>query len=151
MRHISRIDAGNTHCYTVRFQKKDGMPHKTFSDGVWGGKRKALRAARDWRDYACKVLKRTPDERDIRGPVTSDIRNKTGVIGVHLTTKIKNGVDYPSFRCQWQFGPISNRKSKTRHFSIDAYGYGKAFRMAVRARYEGLGKPVPRGIKVPDL
>ena len=54
MKYISRIDSHNTHCYTVRVGYDiPEATHKTFSDTVYGGKRKALKAAinhpdRDW-------------------------------------------------------------------------------------------------------
>ena len=61
MRGVSRIDSGHTHCYTVRVgckKKPDGkythLIHRTFTDNLWGGRRGALRAAKD----AAKNLRR---------------------------------------------------------------------------------------------
>jgi hypothetical protein len=56
LKYISRIDSGSTHGYFVRTYK-DGkvLAPKLFSDLKMGGKRKALRAAKE---YRAKVRRR---------------------------------------------------------------------------------------------
>lgn len=48
MRYIRRLDddARSTHAWLVRVQRHNQIATQMFSDGVWGGKRKALAAAR---------------------------------------------------------------------------------------------------------
>jgi len=51
MKYISRIDSGSTHGYFVRTYKNGKvLAPKLFSDLKMGGKRKALRAAKDYRE-----------------------------------------------------------------------------------------------------
>jgi hypothetical protein len=52
LRSIRRIDddSRSTHAWLAQVQRHNQIAMKTFSDGVWGGKRKALAAARAWRD-----------------------------------------------------------------------------------------------------
>jgi len=49
---ITRIDAGNTHAWTVRVKlsAKGSPTSKTFSDGVYGNKKISLQAAKKHRD-----------------------------------------------------------------------------------------------------
>lgn len=54
-RNITRLDYGSTHAWWVRFtrgSRGDGQTvvSRMFSDGVYGGNRKALGAAKKWRD-----------------------------------------------------------------------------------------------------
>lgn len=54
LHHITRLDYSKTHAWWVRFQRGPSAERTTvskmFSDGKWGGKNKALRAALSWRD-----------------------------------------------------------------------------------------------------
>lgn len=59
--NISRLDYGRTHGWWVRFQRgeregKRRVIQKSFSDRLYGGKRKALAAAIAWRDRAAPGL-----------------------------------------------------------------------------------------------
>lgn len=61
---ITRLDYARTHAWWVRIYRKDPKlgrvcHSKVFSDGVWGGKAKALIAARQWRDEQLRTLPRT--------------------------------------------------------------------------------------------
>lgn len=60
-RNITRTDFGRTHGWWVRIYRTDAAGHKgctnqLFSDGVHGGKRKALKAALAWRDEILGLL-----------------------------------------------------------------------------------------------
>ncbi len=63
-----------------------------------------------------------------------NINNTTGVTGVHLATNSDYG--YLHFKAVW--GPKDNLSCKS--FSVNKYGYDRAFAMAVAARTEGLEK-----------
>ena len=57
-RFISRIDSGSTHGYFVRTYKKGKvLEPKLFSDRKIGGKRKALEAAKAYRDKVRRKYK----------------------------------------------------------------------------------------------
>jgi hypothetical protein len=61
-RNISRLDYGRTAAWWVRFTRLDSagakrVVSKMFSDGVHGGKRKALVAATQWRDRMARKLR----------------------------------------------------------------------------------------------
>lgn len=59
--YIARIDSNHTHCWWVRIGQdaKRKMPNikKVFSDGVYGGKHKALQAAIRFRDRSLRQLR----------------------------------------------------------------------------------------------
>lgn len=62
--YITRMDYERNHGWFVRIPRANRKPgegrlaaSRLFSDGVWGGKRKALVAAREWRD---RMLKKYP-------------------------------------------------------------------------------------------
>lgn len=70
MLYITRLDYARTHAWWVRItavNRKPGDPRladsKMFSDGKWGGKDKALRAAKQWRAVALKNYPRPADHR----------------------------------------------------------------------------------------
>jgi hypothetical protein len=61
MRNITRLDYDRTHGWWVRLYRTDAAGDKNcmsqmFSDGVHGGKRKALRRAIAWRDEMLALL-----------------------------------------------------------------------------------------------
>jgi hypothetical protein len=58
--HISRIDreSNGTHCWKVLVRRKNRVSDRNFSDGIYGGKQKALRAAIAWRDELLLELER---------------------------------------------------------------------------------------------
>ena len=48
--HITRYEFNRTNGWWVRIYRKGALKSKLFSDKSHGGKRKALLAAREWRD-----------------------------------------------------------------------------------------------------
>lgn len=54
LHHVTRLDYERTHAWWVRFQRGPSGARRTaskmFSDGKWGGKKKALARALAWRD-----------------------------------------------------------------------------------------------------
>lgn len=60
-RNITRLDYDNTHAYQVRiYRTDDGVKRcisRCFSDVAHGGKRKALAAAKKWRDAQLEKLR----------------------------------------------------------------------------------------------
>ena len=109
---------------------------KLFSDSIFGGKRKALAAAREFRDeleaeyphYSRKQIARKKSE-----------RNTSGVVGVRLEKEVAKHIPskptYKYWVAQWSPKPGVR---KTRPFSINKYGDKKAYRMALAARKNGV-------------
>lgn len=67
LHNISRIDSGDQHSWLVRIVRGDEQHGRSFSDSKHRGKRRALAAARAWRDEQLAALpqarnggKRTP-------------------------------------------------------------------------------------------
>ena len=137
MHYISRMDYRATHGYWVRifnFGDGNGMTfQKLFCDLSHGGKRKALRKAKAWRDKKMEFL---PDKpiRIIHEKISP--RNTAGVIGVQLDRKVfKNGDEYFTYVASWY--PEKDNKQR-KYFPIDKYGEAEAFRLACEARAQGI-------------
>jgi hypothetical protein len=129
---ITRIDHRNTHGWNVRIVS-DGHTHsKLFSDGVYGGKRKALDAARKHRDRLHRKLlgRPVPERREIR---FGNARNTTGVVGVSLSVRQRGSAIYEYFVATWC--PKKGRQAR-KAFSVNIYGRREAFRLACELRRE---------------
>jgi hypothetical protein len=94
------------------------------------GRRKALQAARAYRD---KRLSRLPPPKKIG---TIEKRNTAGVIGVwRQEYRRKSGRWFARYIAEW---PNSNGTSSTASFSVNFYGEEDAFDLAVYCRRKGL-------------
>ena len=78
LKHITRLDYQKTHGWWVRIRRKSNPCSKLFSDGVHGGRDKALEAASAWRD---EQLKAAPKQSN-RTTESSSKTIKTGVPGL---------------------------------------------------------------------
>lgn len=129
---ISRIDTNSTHGWFVRCYRNAKIYSKLFSDKKYGGRRKALCAAREYRDQLEKDLEKIPRTPRGRRLVFSDSRNKTGVLGVTRSKKVgADGVVREAYAVSWRPEP---GVQKCTSFSIDKYGEEGAFRLAVQLR-----------------
>ena len=130
MKYISRIDSNYTHCYTVRVGYNiPEATHKTFADGVYGGKRKALKAAIVHRDKELKRLKVTLCK---RYKYDKNSQRHWGVGVNENWDRDKNGYDYLHIVGTYWDG----RKKKQVHksFSVNKYGYELAWKLAAQWR-----------------
>lgn len=136
--HIIRIDraASHTHSWFVTVQRRGQKWRKHFSDGVSGGKKRALQAALAYRD---KLIAKSP-------PLTrreyASIRRKNNVSGIpgvcrYARRDKKDGrlVTRWFWAGFWAIAPGKSRQAK---FSVDKYGEEEAFRRAKRARLKAL-------------
>jgi hypothetical protein len=129
---ISRIDSGSTHGWFVRGYRNGKTYSKLFSDRKLGGKGKAHKLAKAHRDELNAKLEAVPKKPRRRRIVVSDVRNKTGELGVCRTVKKgTNGTIYECYSVSWR--PESHIQKCTT-FSIKKYGEAKAFKMAVDHR-----------------
>lgn len=136
-RNIIRLDRETTSGgYLVRVTRKGKLISDYFRDDEYGGKRKALKAAKDYRDeleatkkgYSAKQLAKR--ER---------ANNTSGVTGVRLVTEVDprwpSEPEYKYWVAQWS---PSKGVRKTKRFSVQKYGDKEAYRLAVKARNKGV-------------
>jgi hypothetical protein len=129
---ISRIDQPEkyNHGYYVRVRRNGKTEAKFFADKGHGGKRAALRAAKE---YETELISRA--ESKIKKKEAKSERNTSGKVGVSRTESGSRGYMYSYWQAAW-VGPDGKRKSVK--FSINKYGEEKAKRMALKARREAL-------------
>lgn len=150
MRFISRIDSGSTHTWWVRIWKNgENVSSQTFSDGVYGSKRKSFEEAKRYRDR--QIIKNEIKARQTTSPRNSHKNNTSGVIGVVLGATYRESTEfwYYAWIAKYQRGTGKLRRQTSRSFSVNKYGYEEAFWMAVNERFKGIGKPVPTGLRLP--
>jgi len=133
-RNIIRIDheASRTHAWRVTFQRHNDIVVKTFSDSINGGKRKALKAAEEYRDellrryspYAHAIWVRTRLRRN----------NTSGIPGVaRYEERVKPNMSYT--RVFWLASWVNEQgDSRKRRFMVSHYGERHAKRLAVAER-----------------
>ena len=129
---ISRIDSGSTRGFFVRAYRNGKTYAKLFSDRKSGGKGKAQRLAKAYRDELHAQLAEIPKQQRQRRIFTSDVRNTTGELGVSRIAKpTANGNTYEVFSVSWR-PEVGVQKCTS--FSIRKYGETKALKMAVEHR-----------------
>ena len=142
-RNITRIEVenrdGNVYGgWEVRIQRKSKVRSKFFSDLNHGGKRAALRAAKEYRDQI-EIL--YPKQTVAQKARKRSTRNKSGVVGVRLHEQKDRRGDYEYtywyWVAQWTDG---HGKRKTRSFSVHQYGDDEAYRLAVECRRNGVAQ-----------
>src|SRR5687767_1260129 len=118
---ISRVDHEKKHAYgwLVRIAFNNEMHQKFFSDLAHGGKRKALKAAIDWRNKTEKKIGKPRTERKVAMPTT---RNKSGVVGIRRTTKAmtRDGLKKGPVYEVWWFP----KRGEIRKTSVSIIKYG---------------------------
>ena len=139
-KNISRVDTRATHGYQVRMRRRRVSFDKFFSDKKFGGKRKALLAARDYRDELAA------NNRAFSRKETAALKDapaSSGVPGVRLEEKTVVSGEYETTYSFWvaQWSPEPGVR-KTRRFSVDKHGDEGAFKKAVNARRRGVREMV---------
>ncbi|MCH8568176.1 MAG: hypothetical protein LAT67_07930 [Balneolales bacterium] len=133
MKGISRIDSKGTHGWYVRVYKNGKTYSKLYSDNKYNGKERALKFAKKAREMALETIKSLPDK-PVRRLVTSDKRNKSGVVGVSKTRKKAASGEYTEYyQVTWSPKP---GKIKNRQWSVRKYGEDGAFERAKAFREE---------------
>jgi hypothetical protein len=142
LKHIYRIDhaKSRTHSWFVTVQRRGRIYHRHFTDSLYGGKRKALDAAKLYRDGLIASL--APFTRP-ELCVIKKRSNRSGVSGVTRIDSVETirGRIYRRryWLAQW---PIGGGRAKMKKFSIQRYGERGAFQRAVRARQQALQRLV---------
>ncbi len=143
MKGISRIDSKSTHGWFVRTYRYGKVNSKMYSDGVHGGRQKALTAARKYlKEY---VLNNPPPLAFARMREYPPSNNTSGVVGVSETFgRGRNGQILPCFSASWR--PRKNLP-RTKSFYFSQYGSREAaFEAAVEFRKEK-EEEIRRGIE----
>jgi len=128
--HIARIDIqpdeehpnrSPTHGWLVRVRRQGQRVGKFFSDKKHGGKENALyEHAIPYRD---KLIEEMPEPDD---PVrrSAEARSKSGVIGLHLSSKdIGNGTRKPYIQLSWT---SEDGRRRSTSFSVEKWGLKRA-------------------------
>lgn len=139
LRNIHRIDNADrgTHAWGVCLQRHGVILTKTFSDGVWGGKRAALAAARAWRaeqlqadaEYEHKLWRRNELRRN----------NRSGIVGVQRYERKPPARGAPYWAARWVNEDGATRSKK---FSVLRWGERGARLMAIEERDEQVRRAV---------
>ena len=135
MKGISRMDSRNTHGWFVRVYRDGKVHSKMFSDGVHGGREKALEIALKYKEeYERKHPPSAINQRLRLKPLKN---NKTGVSGISETfgrAQGNRGKKMPCFCVSWVPAPYKPRSKK---FYFSKYGDREsAFEAALEFRKE---------------
>jgi len=127
LKYITRIDSNSTHCWWVRIQEvpKPTYIQKSFSDGQYGGKRKARLAAIEFRD---KTLAKMPKQRQLH--LHGKRRWGKGYC-LMVRTRPNGVVDIGWIAHYWD---TIKKKQRKKYFSVNKYGYRKAMQLAKQHR-----------------
>ncbi len=119
-------------CWHVRFSRRGVMYSKTFYDLACGGTKEAKAQAIAWRDAKlAEVEALTLVEFHER----QRSNNVSGVPGVHFHRTARQPLGFWQAKIRFHDG-----KSSAKAFSVRLYGNKEAFKLAVAARGELLGK-----------
>lgn len=129
-------DKSRTHCWIVRIQRRQRVWRRSFADGLYGGKSKALQAARAFRD---EILSLHPPMTRAEYASIKRRNNRSGVPGVcrHVAVEMVSGK--PIERAYWiAFWMTRDGRSARRKFSVAKHGEKKAYQRAKAARVDAL-------------
>lgn len=142
LRNIQRLDyerkkggSGKTVGWFVRFQRGGKTIRRTFSDSKYGGKDKALEAAKKLRD---EIEQHYADTPYVGYHTKKSNKNTSGVIGVYKDesiTRRKSGKTY-IYKLWTAHWVDKNGQHKYKRFSISRFGEAEALRLALKAREE---------------
>lgn len=140
-RNIARINmtgvtGTNYGGWEVRFSRKGKKIAKFYSDTKYGGKRAALAAAKECRDDLEAKYKKYTVEELAQHPSK---RNTSGTVGVRLINRIETHGAYEYHYWYWVAQWTDGRgKRRTKTFSVHKYGDSEAYRLACKARTDGI-------------
>jgi hypothetical protein len=105
-----------------------------FGDAVFGGRARALLAARHGRD---DLLRRIEPDLRVRRRAPRGRRSKTGVVGVSLEPHVVDGRVYHRYLAHWQ---DAEKGPQRRRFLVEHYGDEEARARAIAAREAGVAR-----------
>ena len=133
-RNIQRVDndSKGDHGWVVTLQRKGAILVKRFSDGVYGGKREALKAAVEYRDSFLALDKPFDHQIWIRTRLRKN--NKSGIPGVHRYEIMDNGNAEKTRACWIAAWTDEHGATRHRKFSVARYGEQQAKELAIAER-----------------
>ncbi len=117
--NITRLDYKRTHGWWVRFERGEDHIRKLFSDKTYGGKNKALSAARQFRDGLIGVLPSTKSLVPTPGKVFREKLRRRRASGEY--------VYYEFWGARIQISPGSLKRTR---YSIGLHGSKQAKKLA---------------------
>jgi hypothetical protein len=134
LRNIIRVDheASRTHAWRATLQRWNGITVKTFSDSVHSGKRKALKAALEYRNAL--LLQDSPFQHRVWVRTRLRRNNTSGIPGVgryEVVANPKTGRRQVFWLASWANERGARRQRK---FFISSYGERQAKRFAIAER-----------------
>lgn len=131
MKHISRINNGSSGIWFARIYYGGQVFRKSFSDGKYNGKDKALRQAKKWVKEKLEWKDNQPEHIPAlyeQLPRVEAWNRSTDVIGVYRTMKkMRSGNRHPYYQTTYTIdGVISSRC-----FSVNKHGEKQAFKKIV--------------------
>jgi hypothetical protein len=133
-RNIRRVDLDDKrdHGWVVTLQRKGAIIVKRFSDGIYGGKREALKAAVEYRDSF--LARDKPFDHQIWIRTRLRKNNTSGIPGVGRYEVVDNP-DTGRVRAFWIASWINEHgASRKRKFSVARYGEEEAKLLAIAER-----------------
>jgi len=137
-KHITRVDtdSNGTHAWRVTIQRRNEIVVRPFSDGVHGGKAKALKAAQAFRDEMLGEM-HSPDFVVWRRN-RKRVNNTSGVVGVgrYVSRHVHEGrvIERPSWQAFWT---DESGRRVSRKFSVAVHGEKQARLLAIECRRRG--------------
>lgn len=132
LRNIRRIDDGfrRTHAWLVQVQRRSCIIVKMFSDGIYGGKQKALLAALEYRDVL--IIAPSPAEHNLWHRTIIRRNNTSGIPGVGFYKRTNSTEKWVAY---WS---NENGIRSSRTFSVNIYGKEQAKQLAIAERQRQL-------------
>lgn len=138
MHGIKRIDhpGSRTHSWHVTIQRRHRVWTRHFSDRAYGGRKQALVAAIAYRNHL--LLRYPAYSRRVFCSIKKK-NNRSGVPGVTRIEHYELNRGRKRLRVYWVAQwPVSPGRAKQKKFSVRVYGERGAFRLALKARNQGL-------------
>ena len=135
MKGISRIDSKHTRGWFLRIYRRGRVHSKMFSDGVHGGREKALRIALAYKEEYER--RHPPSLISTRLRLRPQKNNTSGIVGVSETyARSKKGEKLPCFCVNWSPRRNTSRAKKFFYHYRDIGSREAAFEAAVAFRRE---------------
>ena len=123
LKNITRVvHRGGTKGWWVRIQRGDSAISKLFSDGVYGGAKKAEAEAIKYRD---KMVKKMPKPKH-----TGSSLPRPSAKGYYLRTRERRGKEERAWVATWS----EDGRQREKSFSVQEHGYNAARRLAAAYR-----------------
>jgi len=146
-KHISRIDQRSTHCWIHRRVINGRNRSKTFSDSVYGSRRKSLLAAKTYDEQLDREYGKL-SRKGINLPIgkkANTTNRHSAVAGVSLKTTHRTIGGYVYSYRHWEASWKQDGVSKSQSFSVIKYGYQRAYLLAVKRREKEVRRMLSEG------